>query len=105
MKHILLARGLWGLVEGTEELQKEATAQQIADFNKRSQKAFSTMVMVISSSQLYLVTLCDGPIAAWRALRNHFERDTLLNRLQLKKQYFRMEMKEGSSAEHEGACR
>jgi len=99
IKHLLLVRGLWGLVEGTEVLQDEATAQQIADFTKRSQKAFSMMVMVISSSQLYLVTSCDGPIAAWRALRNHFERDTLVNRLLLKKQYFRTEMKEGSSVE------
>ena len=96
IKHLLLARGLWGLVKGTEELWEEATAQQIAAFNKRSQKAFSTMVMVISSSQLYLVTSCAGPIAAWRALRNRFECDTLVNRLLLKKQYFCMEMKEGS---------
>ena len=86
-------------VEGTDVLQDEATTQQIADFNKRSQKAFSTIVVVISSSQLYLVTSCDGPIAAWRALRNHFERDVLVNRLLLKKQYFRTEMTEGSSVE------
>ena len=65
----------------------------------KSQKAFSTMVMAISSSQLYLVTSCDGPIAAWRALRNHFEHDTLVNRLLLKKQYFPTEMKEVSSVE------
>jgi len=91
IKHLLLARGLWGLVEGTEVLQEEASAQQIADFNKRSQKAFSTMVMAISLSQLYLVTSCDGPIAAWRALRNYLERDTLVNRLLLKKQCFGME--------------
>ena len=96
MKHFLLARGLWGVVEETEVLQDEATAQQIADFNKRSQKAFSMMVMAISSTQLYLVTSCDGPIAAWRALRNHFEHYMLENRLLLKKQYFCMEMKEGS---------
>ena len=99
IKHLLLVRRLWGLVEGTEVLQDKATAQQIADFNKRSQKAFSTMVMAISLSQLYLVTSCDGPIAAWRALRNHFECDTLVNRLLLKKQYFCTKMKEGSSVE------
>jgi len=94
IKHLLFARRLWGLVEGMEVLQEETTAQQIVDFNKRSQKAFSMMVMAISLSQLYLVTSCDGPIAAWRAMRNHFERDTLVNRLLLKKQYFCTEMKE-----------
>ena len=96
MKHLLLARGLWGLVNGTEALQDD---QQQADYNKRSQKAFSTMVMAIGSSQLYLVTSCEGPAAAWTALRNHFERETLVNKLMLKKQYFRMEMEEGTSVE------
>ena len=32
------------------------------------------MVMVIGLSQLYLVTSCEGPVAAWMALWNHFER-------------------------------
>ena len=99
IKHLLLARGLWGLVNGTEALQDEANAQQQADYNKRSQKAFSTIVMAIGSSQLYLVTSCEGPVAAWTALRNHFERETLVNKLMLKKQYFRMEMEEGTSVE------
>ena len=31
--------------------------------------------------------------------RDHFERDTLVNKVMLKKQYFRMEKKEGTSAE------
>ena len=99
MKHRLLARGLWGLVNRTEALQDEANAQQQANYNKRSQKAFSTMVMAIGLSELYLVTLCKGPAAAWTALRNHFERETLVKKLMLKKQYFRMEMEEGTSVE------
>ena len=32
-------------------------------------------------------------------LCNHFERDTLANKLLLKKQYFHLEMKEGTSVE------
>ena len=35
---------------------------------------------------------------AWDALRNHFERETLANKLFLKK-YFRTEMKDGTSME------
>ena len=99
IKHLLLAKDLWGLVDGTEVLQDDASAQQRADFNKRSQKAFSTMVMSVSSSQLYLITSYEEPRRAWTALRNHFERDTLVNKLILKKQYFRMEMTEGTSME------
>ena len=88
-----------GFIDGTEVLPEDTSAQQAADFNKKSQKAFSTIVMLISSSQLYLITSCEGPRRAWVALRSHFEQDTLVNKLMLKKQYFRMEMKEGTSME------
>ena len=47
--------------------------------------------------QLFIVTLCERPKEAWDALRKHFERETLVNKLFMKKQYFRMEMKEGTS--------
>eukprot|EP00731_Ephydatia_muelleri_P018948 Em0011g988a len=99
MKHLLLSKGLWGIVDGSERLAEDASVQQQAEFRKRAQTAFSTLVLSISSSQLYLITSCEELAPAWVALRNHFERDTLVNKLMLKKQYFRMEMKEGSSIE------
>ena len=99
MKHLLLAKGLWGVVDGTEEPAEDAAAEIHAEFRKKSQKAFSTIVLAISASQLYLVTSCEHPKGAWDALRNHFERDTLANKLFLKKQYFRTEMREGTSVE------
>ena len=99
IKHLLLAKGLWGLVDGTEVLEETPMVQQEADFKKRSQKAFSTILMSISSSQLYLITSCEEPEDAWTALRDHFEQDTLVDKVMLKKQYFRMEMKEGTSVE------
>ena len=68
IKHLLLAKDLWGLVDGMEVLQDDAPAQQRADFNNISQKAFSTMVMSVSSSQLYLITLYEEPRRAWTAL-------------------------------------
>ena len=66
MKHLLLANGLWGLVDETEVLRHGATAQEEAEYNKRVQKAFSTIVLAISPSQLYL-TLYDRPQPAWDA--------------------------------------
>ena len=99
MKHLLLAKGLWGLVDGSETLAEDANAAARAEFQKRSQRTFSTIVLAIGTSQLYLVTSCEQPRKAWEELRNHFERDTLANKLFLKKQYFRLEMKEGTSIE------
>ena len=96
IKHLLLAKDLWGFVDGMEVLRDDASAQQQAEFNKKSQKTFYTMVMSVSSSQLYLITSYEEPGRAWTALKNHFERYTLVNKLILKKQYFKMEMVEGT---------
>ena len=81
MQHLLLTKGLWGYVDGSETLREDASAQQQADFRKASQKAFSTIVMAISTSQLYLITSVEKPKNAWDVLRDHYERDTLANKL------------------------
>ena len=99
MRHLLLGKELWGYVDGTETLEDDATAQQQANYRKKSQKALSAIVMAVSTSQLYLITSCDSAQQAWEALRGNFERDTLANKLLLKKRYFRMEMKETTTAE------
>ena len=64
MKHLLLAKGLRGLVDGTEVLINDAIEQAQAGFQ---QKTFSTIVLAISSSQLYLATSCDKPKQAWES--------------------------------------
>jgi hypothetical protein len=99
MKHLLLAKGLWGVVDGSEELAESASQETAAQFRSKSQRAFSTIVLAIKSAQLYLVSSCEDPKQAWNALKKHFERDTLANKLFLKKKYFRTEMKEGTSME------
>ena len=76
MKHLLLAKGLWQYVDGSATLAEDANEQAQADFNQKSQKSFSTIVLAISTSQLYLVTSCEGPQEAWEALRTNFERDS-----------------------------
>ena len=82
---LLLAKELWGIVDGTETFAEDATAAARTKFQKRSQKAFSTLVLAIGTSQLYLVTSCETPKDAWDALRSHFEQNTLANKLFLKK--------------------
>ena len=85
MKHY----GLWSLVDGSEVLASEASVAAVALFQSQLHKSCSTVVLAIDSSQVYLVTSCEEPKQAWNALKNHFERDTLANKLLLEKQYFR----------------
>ena len=101
MRHLLLAKGFWGLVDGTDQLADGASdaATREYEFRQKAQKAFSTIIMAIGTPQLYLVTSCEQPKEVWDNLCNHFECETLANKLFLKKQYFRTEMKEGTSVE------
>ena len=43
---------------------------------RRSHRVFSTIVMAINTTQLYLVTSYYQPNDAWDILRNHFECET-----------------------------
>ena len=49
MRHLLLAKGLWGYVDGTEVLARDANAERQADYQKKKQRAFSTIVMAIGT--------------------------------------------------------
>ena len=99
MKHVLLAKDLWKYVLESNVLPEDATPQQVAEYNTRSQKALTTIVVSVSSAQMYLLTSCETAKDAWKALTSHFECKTLGNKLILKKQYFRSEMIEGTAME------
>ena len=76
MRHLLLAKGLWGLVDGTEVLADDMNEQVQAVFQQKTLKAFSTIILAIRSLQLYLVMSCDKSKEAWGELKNHVEHDT-----------------------------
>lgn len=97
IEHLLKAKSLWGMVMETETLAQDANAAARAEFARKKEKAFSMLVLNVSTSQLYLITSCQSPKEAWDTLKGHFERDTLANKLFLKKKYFRCEMKEGET--------
>ena len=100
MKQLLLAKELWGMVDGTETLAADAEAAVRTEFQKKSQKEFSMLVLVIGTSQLYLVTSCETPKDTWDVLRSHYERNTLAKKLFLKKRFVQMEVKEGTTIEN-----
>ena len=58
-----------------------------AELKKKSQRAFSTIAIAIDTPPLYLVTSYHQPKDDWDALRNHFERETLANKVLLRKKY------------------
>ena len=99
MKHLLMAKELWGFVDGSQQLGNNPSEEERSTFQKKSQKALSTIALSVSTSHLYLITSCEQPKEVWDTLKKHFERDSLGSKLFLKKQYFRAEMEEGTSME------
>lgn len=89
VEHLLKAKNQWKHVEKPSE---EPTSRD-------AEKAFSTIVLSISSSLLYLITSCKSGNEAWEKLKTHFDRSTTANKLYLKKAYFRCQMSEGSKVE------
>ena len=78
MRHLLLAKEPWKYVKGSEVLEEDATSEARTKFRQKSQKAISTIILVISTPKLYLVTSCEQPTDVWDTLRKH-ECETLTN--------------------------
>ena len=100
MKHVLLAKGLWGFVDGTAKGPgRGATEAANMNFKLRSEKAITTIVLGMETKYMYLITTCETAEETWERLSNHFESKSVGNRLFLKKEYFRMKMVVGQSME------
>jgi hypothetical protein len=55
------AKGLWKYVDGSTVLAEDADERTHTVFHEKTQKALSTLVMAISTPQLYSVTSCEQP--------------------------------------------
>ena len=97
IKYCLMAKNLWEIVDGTETLADGASQQQRQEFRKRRNKAAAVIVTSVKPELCYLLTSCDDdPHDMWEALRQHFERDTTVNKVFLKKQLVMLKMQEGT---------
>ena len=52
MRYLLLAKGLWTYVDGSEVLTEDASEAARTVYCEKSQKALSTLVMAIGTPQL-----------------------------------------------------
>jgi len=103
MKHVLIAKEVWVHVDGSVQPPGEDAAT-LARHAKAQQKAMATLVMGISPDFIYLVTSCTTPMGVWVTLKAQFERNTLANKLSLRRQYFTTKMQEGQSVQDHLWC-
>ena len=50
MRHMLLLKGLWGIVDGTDILAEDADDEPQANYTTRSLKAFLYIAMAVGAS-------------------------------------------------------
>ena len=74
LRHLLMAKGLWKYVNGSAVLAEDASAEARAKHCSESQKAFSIVVMLVSTSQLYLISSCEQPQEPWNTLKKTFRK-------------------------------
>jgi len=60
-----MAKGLWKYLDGSTTLAESAAEDVREKFKVEQQKTFSTIVMSVSSSLLYLITSCELPKDGW----------------------------------------
>jgi hypothetical protein len=101
LRHYLTAKGLYEYVDGSTTVPESgASDREKNEYFSKAAKALSYIVLAVSDDLLYLITECEDAQSAWNKLQLHFERDTLANRLFLKKKYFRTVMNERESIEN-----
>jgi hypothetical protein len=62
MRHLLLAKGLWDIVEGSEVLADDATPAQRAEYKEKAQRALSIIVTSVNPS---LITCFENAKDTW----------------------------------------
>ena len=85
MKHLLLDKALWGHVTGDAVAPAADDADKLAKYRRAVQKANTILYLHVAQSQIYIIGDEDDPSATWKKLSEHFERDTLMTKLQLRK--------------------
>ena len=57
MKHYLISKGYFNIVDGSEEKPEDSAAENAKQaFKKRSEQAFSILVLAVSSEMIYLIS-------------------------------------------------
>ena len=98
MMLVLKDRELFGHCDGSLATpDTDAAAAVLAAFEKGKQKALTLIALHVSNEQLYLVSSCTSPAEAWKELCQHYEKDTIKNKLVLKKRLYRLQMGEGAT--------
>ena len=85
-----------GIVTGEEEGPYQQTHDAIMKFKKRKDRALATIVLAVSTTQLYLLGAePNDPREAWEKLMNQFQRKSWSNKLSIRRKLYDRKPKKG----------
>ena len=95
MKFVLMEKGLWGLIDGSEtDPGENATPKIKSAYKTRSEKAYSSIALSIEKSIKIHVTSTENPKEAWEILHNQFSFVSMAQTVRITRRFYAATMKE-----------
>ena len=96
-KLVLMERGLWGFVEGTENTPNSTATDAVRNaYRLRSDKAYSLIALSVDKSLQVHISSTTDPRAAWEVLQKQFECVSIAQIVRLNRKFYAATMKEGT---------
>ena len=92
---LLMNLDLWSIVNGSEGPPE--VAANVPAYQRRVNKALSTIVLAISPSLLYLIGEPESPSQVWLKLEGHFQNSSWANQFALRKKLYSLVMADSVS--------
>ena len=86
----LMKEGVWSIVSGDEVAPENDDDGR--KFNKRRDRALSTIVLSVSTSCYYLLGDPEDPVEVWEKLSNQFQKKSWSNKLALRRKLYAMKL-------------
>ena len=97
IKLVLMERGLWGFIAGTETAPAETATVQVRNaYRLRSDKAYSLIALSVDKSLQVHITSTADPRIAWETLQKQFEFVSITQIVRLNRKFYAATMKEGT---------
>ena len=97
IKLVLMERGLWGFVEGTENTPNSTATDAVRNaYRLRSDKAYSLIALSVDKSLQVHISSTTDPRAAWEVLQKQFECVSIAQIVRLNRKFYAATMKEGT---------
>ena len=101
MKMFLIGKDLWDIVNGSEILDEDATAEEKRKFKKRDNMALASVCLSVSSNLQIYVRSAETGKEAWDCLTKHFQQKTLSRKIHLRRKLYSAKLaRDGEMIEH-----